>query len=72
VGFGYTGGFTIPGETPEMEDVQCETCHGAGGEHAETGKITFGAVSEAACLKCHTENNSPEFDYITYYPAIEH
>jgi hypothetical protein len=71
-GFGYTGGFTAPGETPEMEGVQCEMCHGAGGEHVETGKITFGAVSEATCVKCHTTENSPGFDYNTYYPAIEH
>lgn len=72
VGFGYAGGFTIPNETPEMEGVQCEMCHGAGGEHAETGKIAFETVTEAACLKCHTQNNSPEFDYATYYQAIEH
>ena len=71
-GFGYIGGFTVPGETPEMEGVQCEMCHGAGGEHVETGKITFGTVSETTCIKCHNKDNSPEFDYTIYYPKIEH
>ena len=71
-GFGFTGGFIISDETPEMEGVQCEMCHGAGGEHVETQTVTYGIVSEATCLKCHTTENSPEFDYDTYYQTIKH
>lgn len=71
-GYGYTGGFTISDKTPEMKDVQCEMCHGAGGEHVDTQNLTFEPISETTCLKCHTEDNSPQFDYDTYYPVIKH
>lgn len=71
-GWGYTGGFIIPDETPEMENVQCEMCHGACGEHIETGGVDFESISENICLACHTSDNNPDFDYDIYYPAIEH
>ena len=71
-GWGHTGGFIISDDTPEMEGVQCEMCHGAGGEHIETEKVTFETISEANCIKCHTKENSPDFDYDTYYPEIMH
>jgi len=71
-GWGYTGGFIISDDTPEMEGVQCEMCHGAAGEHIETGKVIFKTISESTCKKCHTKENSPDFDYETYYPIIIH
>jgi len=71
-GFGYTGGFEKPAETPEMADVQCEMCHGAAGEHLLTGLKPSGVISEQTCLACHDPANSPDFDYDTYYEKIKH
>ncbi len=71
-GWGYTGGFILSDDTPEMENVQCEMCHGSAGEHIETQLVDFEIVSETTCLRCHTGDNSPEFDYDTYYPSIVH
>jgi hypothetical protein len=48
--------------------VTCEACHGPGGEHVATGdKAAINTeVGEATCLKCHTADWSPDFDYETY------
>lgn len=71
-GFGYTGGFIMPGLTAEMEGVQCEMCHGAGGEHLEDQSLPYGGVSQDTCLPCHTEERSPQFDYESAYSSIRH
>jgi hypothetical protein len=71
-GWGYTGGFIISDETPEMEGVQCEMCHGARGEHIETQNVAFETITEATCVKCHKEENSPDFDYNSCYLAVAH
>jgi 2',3'-cyclic-nucleotide 2'-phosphodiesterase (5'-nucleotidase family) len=71
-GFGYIGGFKRPDYTPEMADVQCEMCHGAGGEHAASPQPGYGQISPLACIYCHTIDKSPNFDYATYYPRVAH
>jgi len=71
-GFGYVGGFKRPDYTPEMADVQCEMCHGAGGEHAANPQPGYGQISPLACIYCHTSDKSPNFDYATYYPRVAH
>lgn len=54
--------------------VTCEACHGPGGAHVATGdKAAIKAeVGEADCLKCHTADWSPNFDYETYRAKIIH
>jgi 2',3'-cyclic-nucleotide 2'-phosphodiesterase (5'-nucleotidase family) len=71
-GFGYVGGFRRPDYTPEMADVQCEMCHGAGGDHAANPQPGFGQISPLACIHCHTSDKSPNFYYATYYPLVAH
>jgi hypothetical protein len=48
--------------------VTCEACHGPGGEHVATGDKAAinNEIGEADCLKCHTADWSPDFDYETY------
>jgi hypothetical protein len=48
--------------------VTCESCHGPGSEHVATGDkaAIHAAVGEADCLKCHTPDWSPDFDFETY------
>lgn len=72
-GYGYTGGFSLPDTTPEMGDVQCEMCHGPGGDHTLNPAQPYGEVEEQTCTSdCHTEEHSPKFDYATYVPKIRH
>jgi hypothetical protein len=72
-GLGYTGGFVTPDLTSEMEGVQCETCHGAGAEHSNNPALPLRAVSDETCTSlCHTPEQSPEFDYPSYYLRVTH
>jgi len=61
-GFGEPGGFVSEEETPNLESVGCEACHGPGSAHIEAAKKSAGAenwdkkidkVPQQACIKCH-------------------
>jgi hypothetical protein len=53
------------------QDVQCETCHGPGSEHANdpTGHIAA-KVPVSVCVRCHEAANSPHFDDVRYRPYV--
>jgi mono/diheme cytochrome c family protein len=71
VGFGEEGGFLSLKSTPGLANVQCESCHGPSREHL----IDFSPMKPIAkdvCLKCHTRENSPEFEYEKYLEKIKH
>lgn len=71
VGFGEEGGFLSLKSTPGLANVQCEACHGPSREHLKD----FGpmrAMGMEVCLKCHTAENSPLFDYEKYFEKIKH
>jgi len=85
--FPYKGGYMSLEETPELIDTGCETCHGPGGNHsrAELGGdealkeklrllmvITKEESKDRQCVTCHDLDNSPDFDFETYWPHIEH
>jgi hypothetical protein len=72
VGFGEEGGFFTIESTPELANVQCEECHGLNREHLTEFSEPLRPVDEGVCLKCHTENNSPDFDYKVYREKIIH
>jgi peroxiredoxin len=71
VGQGQPGGFLSAPETPGLEDVGCETCHGRGGPHlsAEFAKIPD---YTQICVTCHDAKHSLGFDYATFLPRISH
>ena len=63
-GFGEVSGF------PDvLENVQCESCHGARRGHPENGQ-KFPPVSETQCLTCHNPAKSPNFDYVSYLAKV--
>ena len=81
--FKKKGGFLAENITPGLVDVQCEECHGAGREHmisvshdhtAEQNKPQkfFKKVAKDYCLKCHTRENSPGYEFSTYWSKIKH
>jgi len=71
VGYGEPGGFTSARETPELEDVGCESCHGRGGPHLSPGFVTAGNY-QPACGRCHDPTHSLGFEYATFLPRISH
>jgi hypothetical protein len=72
VGFGEEGGFYSVETTPQLVNVQCEECHGLDREHLEDYYKPMMPVTESVCLKCHTKDNSPDFDYPVYLEKIKH
>lgn len=73
--------------TPGLINVGCESCHGPGGAHAaaELGsdlalqeklqaavRVTKAESEKKACVECHDGDNSPDFDFPTYWPQVEH
>ncbi|UZP65998.1 cytochrome c family protein [Desulfovibrio mangrovi] len=60
------GGFISYEKTPHLADVGCETCHGPGGEHVESGgdPETIRKTPELAdCESCHNESRIGAFDF---------
>ncbi len=72
VGFLKEGGFHSIKTTPGLANVQCESCHGLHPEHAEDFSVPLPDVGRQVCLGCHTEDNSPDFNYETYLEKIKH
>ena len=59
--------------TPRLADVGCESCHGAGAAHsANPFKVVPQKVGAASCRPCHSLENSPNFDFATYWAKIRH
>jgi 2',3'-cyclic-nucleotide 2'-phosphodiesterase (5'-nucleotidase family) len=67
------GGFQSLLTTPQFANVQCESCHGPGREHAANPVKGYGHMeTPVGCTQCHTLPNSPDFDFATYWPKIKH
>lgn len=71
-GAGGAGGFYSIGTTPSLANVQCEVCHGTGREHMADLSAPLPRPTEATCRKCHTKDQSPDFDYPAYSEKIKH
>jgi 2',3'-cyclic-nucleotide 2'-phosphodiesterase (5'-nucleotidase family) len=68
VGLGQAGGFISKQSTPDLINVQCENCHGMGTKHPDG---TDPAGPEV-CGKCHTHEQSPNFNYDEALEKINH
>jgi peroxiredoxin/nitrate/TMAO reductase-like tetraheme cytochrome c subunit len=71
VGYGQAGGFESPRETPDLEHVGCESCHGRGGPHLSPGFVTAGDYAPA-CVTCHNPTHSLGFEYASFLPRVSH
>ena len=72
VGLGYRTGFASWPETPELGNVGCEACHGAGKRHAEDPTKPYDKSSEGRCRECHNPDHSTGFDYKKHWPLVRH
>ena len=71
VGNGEPGGFQSALETPDLEGVGCETCHGRGGPHLSKEFEKMQDYS-SVCLGCHDAQHSLGFDYAAFLTRISH
>ncbi len=71
-GYGEKGGFYSATTTPGLMNVQCEQCHGPGREHLADYTVAMASINESVCLRCHTEENSPDFDFSIYREKVKH
>ncbi len=76
VGFEKKGGFIDSAVTANLLNVQCESCHGASSEHANSdGKTKVSNHNwsrEKMCAQCHVGSHSPGFKTEDYWPRIIH
>ena len=71
-GVNARNGFVNAKDTPELSNVQCESCHGAALAHTTSPKKGFGQAGEQVCRSCHTDERTPNFDYPTAWAKIMH
>ncbi|RKZ09382.1 hypothetical protein DRQ53_04455 [bacterium] len=75
VGFDWLNGYdqvadpAVAGRE-SLTNVQCEACHGYGTAHDRQGEWL--ASARESCVLCHDRENSPDFDYDSYWQRIAH
>ena len=70
----YEGGFVSLEETPHLAPMGCENCHGPRSLHIKNPKRRgeIKKPDEITCKTCHDPDNSPHFDFATYWEKIKH
>ena len=73
VGFQKQGFINIKA-TPNFANVQCESCHGPGAEHAAKPQkgLYKTPATPSLCITCHDRDNSPDFVFDKYWPMVAH
>jgi nitrate/TMAO reductase-like tetraheme cytochrome c subunit len=71
VGFNKPGGFVNGTSTPQLGNVQCESCHGMGTQHnAFAANPT--QLNESTCKQCHNPERDPDFNFEKRVAMIVH
>ncbi|WP_298868788.1 multiheme c-type cytochrome [uncultured Gimesia sp.] len=80
----YKSGFVNKKESPHLLGQQCENCHGPGSKHIElvdmdkleeakkVMRVTLAEAKKNTCYQCHDLDNSPKFEFDSYWKKIEH
>jgi len=72
-GYHQKGGFGLlrmRGSQTDLVDVQCEACHGPGANHSRDGRYIQAA--RQSCVRCHTPDEDPDFDFDRDWQKIKH
>ena len=72
IGLGFQTGFVSWQRTPDLANVGCESCHGAGLRHAEDPSKPYNKSSREFCRTCHNADHSTDFDYERDLPSTKH
>ncbi|WP_417380436.1 multiheme c-type cytochrome [Gimesia sp.] len=80
----YNSGFVNKQESPHLLGQQCENCHGPGSGHIElvemdkleeakkVMRVTLAEAKKNTCYQCHDLDNSPKFEFDSYWEKIKH
>jgi 2',3'-cyclic-nucleotide 2'-phosphodiesterase (5'-nucleotidase family) len=69
-GYEFKGGYDEKPPANRLTNVQCEACHGYGSLHRRDGR--WKAEARSTCVACHDQQNSPKFNFATYWEKIRH
>ena len=74
VGYGAPHGYRLGAPEQTLANVQCEVCHGPGGEHVQAPSRANiqRQVPEKICLECHNPEHSDHFVYAERLPKVRH
>lgn len=73
VRFDWKTGFQSRQKTPQMAFVGCESCHSGGGKHSsDPTRYKMPRLGQKVCVTCHTPDQSPKYNFLTYWPQIKH
>jgi hypothetical protein len=64
-GYGQPGGFVSVEETPYLQNLGCESCHGPGSVHADSGDPAdiVGDITVTDCERCHNAERVDNFNF---------
>ncbi len=71
-GYGLNRGFETVADSKSLVDVGCENCHGPSQRHVAEPTIRTPFVAKEQCISCHDHENSPTFEYDSYWAEIAH
>jgi 2',3'-cyclic-nucleotide 2'-phosphodiesterase (5'-nucleotidase family) len=71
-GFGWPGGFVSARRSANQVNVGCESCHGPAHQHAKDPSQRTPLAARETCSGCHDRENSPDFEFARFWPAIAH
>ncbi len=80
----FKSGYVDQATSAHLRGNGCENCHGPGSRHVELiekgqvqeslreVRLTLETARRSTCGTCHDLDNSPQFDFDTYWPRIAH
>ena len=71
-GYGQPGGFQSLAQSSARTAVGCESCHGPSQAHVERPRQRTPFVAREQCIRCHDHENSPRFEFETYWKQVAH